>query len=263
MTPVPTLRQSTLNLLDLVLTASGFPVVVVANPSLSTTAVLRMARGPQTSHQIEYNPDLAGEPDYYVAVQCGQILRFFSHAPGDRMDLGFAQRGLDRMGELVRTEVLGKAPGVTPEIAVGLAAQLYHGLMRQLRSVPVELRVEDWLRITHPEFAEPQRAAVLRQLDVNLASLSPSARAVAPTRVYKASVTINSATAQFWAGVYEMPDLAKPYNKAGFVTDGTRLLAAWRKVPSDATHDRDLIDAWADLLHLRGWYDWVPYDTPI
>ena len=31
---------------------------------------------------------------------------------------------------------------------------------------------------------------------------------------------------------------------------------------SEATGDRALIDAWADALKLRGWYEWVPYDAP-
>lgn len=73
---------------------------------------------------------------------------------------------------------------------------------------------------------------------------------------------MNAAVAQFWAGTYLMPELAKPYAREGLADDGASLLAIWRKAPPEATHDRETIDAWANRLKIAGWYDWVPYDAP-
>ena len=256
------LRQTTLDLLDLVQTVSGYPAVVSPNPGLETTATLRMARGSVAVHSIEYNPDLVAEPDYYVAVQCGQILRFFAPHPAERMDLAFSAHGLAAVNELVLRDAATRLPGVTTDAAQGFASRIYNGLMQQLRSMPVELRVEEWIREAYPEFVEVQRAAVLRQLEENARSLSPSVRSMSPPRVFKATVAMNAAAAQFWAGTYLMPDLVKPYAREGLAGDGANLLALWRKVPPEATHDREIIDDWAHSLKVGGWYDWVPYDAP-
>lgn len=256
------LRQTTLDLLDLVQTESGYPVVVAANAGLDTTAALRMARGPVAVHTIEYNPDRASEPDYYIAVQCGLILRFFAPPAGERRDLAYSARGAAAVRELVQQEIASRMPGISPDVSAGFASQIYDGLMRQLRSMPVELRVEEWIREAYPEFAAVQRAAVLRQSEENARSLSPSVRSMSPARVFKATVTMNAAAAQFWAGTYLLPGLVKPYAREGVAGDGATLLALWRKVPPGATHDREIIDAWAHSLKIGGWYDWVPYDAP-
>lgn len=262
MTISPGLRQTTLDLLDLVRTVSGYPVLVEANPGLETTAVLRMARGSQATHIIEYSPTLAAEPDYYVAVQCGQVLRFFAPPLADRMDLAYSAPGMVAVREMVQRDVAGRIGGAGPEVVESFAARLYDGLMRQLRSVPVELRVEQWILETYQEFAAVQRSAVVRQLEENAQSLSPSIRSMTPSRVFKANVAMNAAAAQFWAGAFFMPELVKPYTRDGFAGDGAQLLAIWRKAAPEATHDREVIDAWASALKMRGWYDWVPYDAP-
>lgn len=263
MTASPDLRQTTLDLLEMVQTVSGYPVVVEPNRQLATTAALRMARGPLAIHRIEYNPDLAAEPDYYVAVQCGQVLRFFAPPPAKSVDLAYSEQGMTAVRDLVRRDTAGRLGGIGNEVIETFAAKLYHGLMQQIRSVPVELRVEEWIFETFPEFGSVQRAAVLRQLEENARSLSSSTRSMSPARVFKASITMNAAAAQFWAGTYLMPELVKPYSLGGFAGDGAQLLATWRKAIVRDAPDQEVIDSWASLLKIRGWYDWVPYDAPV
>ncbi len=105
MTTRPDLRQATVDLLKLVQSVSGYPTVVDENRDLQMTAALRMACGPRPVHVIEYNPDLVSEPDYYVAVQCGHILRFFAPPASERKDLAATTHGL----ESVRKPLSGKA----------------------------------------------------------------------------------------------------------------------------------------------------------
>lgn len=256
------LRQTTLDLLELVQTVSGYPAVVTVNRALATTAALRMARGVQRVHAIEYNPDLAPEPDYYVAVQCGQIIRAFGPPPAEHMDLAFVPSGMEAVLDLVKRDAPSRLPGVPPERIAAFAAKLYHGLMLQLRSIPVELRVEVWIREAFSEFAGVQRAVVLKQLDENTRGLALSVRARTPERIFKATMAMNAAAAQYWAGELLAPELAKPYAREGLAEEGARLLALWRKIPAESVHDRALIDAWAHELQIAGWYAWVPYDAP-
>ncbi len=139
----PNLRQTTIDLLELVQTVSGYPVVVEPNRQLTTTAALRMARGPQAIHRIEYNPDLAAEPDYYVAVQCGQVLRFF--APGERMDLAYSEQGMTAVRDLVQKDMGGRLGDMGAEVIETLAA-------RQFYADHPNLQVPEYeeIRVPHP-----------------------------------------------------------------------------------------------------------------
>ena len=260
MTPASALRHTTLDLLELVQTASGFPAVVTANRQLPTTAALRMARGSARVHSIEYNPDLINEPDYYVVVQCGQILRFFGPPAAERKDLAGSARGLAAVRELVKREVVQRRSGITAEIGDAFATRLYNGLLLQLRSMPVELRVEGWISETYPEFESVQRLAVLRQLEENTLIFSPSVQA--PSHVLKATASMSAAVAQYWAGALLQADLVRPYARAGFAEEGASLLAIWRQAPPEPIYDRTIIDGWAHELGIGDWYEWIAYDAP-
>ena len=101
----PDLRRKTHRLVELVHTVSGYPLVVETDRTVDTTASVRMRRGPVGFHTIRYNPSLAPEPDYNVAVLCGQLLRFFAPPPSERVDLaGLSQRGLYAVRHMVQPE---------------------------------------------------------------------------------------------------------------------------------------------------------------
>lgn len=131
--------------------------------------------------------------------------------------------------------------------------------MAQLRSIPVGLRIDAWILRDYQELAPLQRSAVLRQLQDGQATLAPDVRKIAPTKVYKASVTINAAFALFWARTWNDPALTLPYKSAGYDKPGARLLSIFDQIPDAPTTDRQLVDAWASELSLSNWYEWVPY----
>jgi len=99
----------------------------------------------------------------------------------------------------------------------------------------------------------------LRQLQDNQATLAPDVRKIAPTKVYKANVTMNAAFALFWARVWDDPALSLPYKSAGYDKPGARLLSILAEIPDEPSSDRRLVDAWAAELSLSNWYEWVPY----
>jgi Homeodomain-like domain len=69
------LREVTRTVLKLVEDASGCPVVVNEDRSLTTLAISRIARGANRVHSISFNPSAVREPDYLISYQCGFILR--------------------------------------------------------------------------------------------------------------------------------------------------------------------------------------------
>lgn len=40
---------------------------------------------------------------------------------------------------------------------------------------------------------------------------------------------------------------------------GADLLSIYDAIRRDATHDRQLVDAWAKAIGMTGWYAWIPY----
>ena len=69
--------------------------------------------------------------------------------------------------------------------------------MTDLRSIPVGLRIHNWIFVEQPDLVEMQKNAAQRQLKENLGSTSDNVRASIPPQIYDATMTINAAYAQF------------------------------------------------------------------
>jgi hypothetical protein len=253
------LRDVTRAIIAQVERASGYPVLVTEDRSLRTFAAVQFARGNAPAHTITYNPSVTTQPDYLIAYQCGFILRLFVVPPSERCDFAPAAHGREIVHRLLsEPEGPGRKLGLQPQILEQLRDQLFAGLMVQLRSIPVGLRVDAWILREHQELAALQRSAVLRQLQDGQATLAPDVRKIAPSKVYKASVTMNAAFALFWCRTWDDPALSLPYKAAGYDKPGARFLSIFNEISDEPIADRQLIDAWAGELSLSSWYEWVP-----
>lgn len=155
----------------------------------------------------------------------------------------------------------GPLAGLPAAQLVTFADRLLMGLGMQLRSMPVELRINAWLAERHPELRAVQGVMARLQLQENAKALAT--RASVPAKVFRASIAMNAATALYWAGFLQDDSLAAPYREAGYLIDGKALLKAWHALDASPEADRALIDAWAIALNLRGWFQWLPYATPL
>ena len=69
------LRETTRDIINLVEEKTGFPVEVMDDPTLATTAVVSIARRKTVpAHIIRYLPSPSQPPDYVICFQCGYIL---------------------------------------------------------------------------------------------------------------------------------------------------------------------------------------------
>ena len=257
------LLDTTREVIRMVEEKSGFPVDVGVDPRLSTIAVVKMARGPIQMHRIVYNPNYSAQVDYTICFQCGFILRLFEHEPDKRVD--FAGNGIGRS----EVEKLLMDPGSgaqkmrmqKPQI-MQLRDQLFDGIMMQLRSVPIGMRIDLWLLNQYSELREQQRASLLKQFRANVEILKPEYERTFPAKIYQPNLTMNIAYARFWADLNGEPNLARAYRNHSYTPNALALLKIYNEMPGDPTNDRNLIDAWANELGLQGWYNWVKYETP-
>lgn len=186
------LLDSTQKLLNTAELLSGRPVRVQEDNKLNVLVTVRMARGSAPMHMISYRPIPGRQPDYHICYECGFIIRLFENPTDSRFDLGIAS------GASLAMDVLLADSSVPPEAKMA-KDMLMNGLLVQLRSIPIGLRIDDWLWSLCPDLQEEQVASVRLQLQQNADALSPSIRNRFPKKVVDANTAMNAAYALFWA----------------------------------------------------------------
>ena len=241
--------------------ATGVPVLVTDDPSLRTMATIKPAKLGAPAHLLRYNPKFAALADYLIAFQCGFALRLFLAPDTSRYELAGTDQGRQTTGRLLDDHLKKGELRLPPQSVAGLRDQLYDGLMLQLRSVPVGLRVDAWVRKEYPGLHEQQEDAARRQLAENQQSLSPQVKQIAPKMIYEASVGMGAAFAAFWERTLTDPSVVVPYRVAGLLSLGESLLRLVDDIPDDVANDKRLVEAWGDQIGVTGWFRLIPFEA--
>lgn len=234
---------------------SGKPVHIEPTSNLppNILAKVRMARGGLPFHVIEYQSSL-DSPDYVIIYQCGFILRHYGVDVSHRQDFVGTPEGEAAVQDWVGSN---PKPGKPPkENASGLIQFLHSGLLSQVRSIPVGLRVDQWILQEFPDLLPLQQKALSRQLNDNAAALRPEVQAAMPEQALAINIGMSAAFALFWADRLNQPQISLPYEATGHLVRGMKLLDTFNRIPTDPSQDTALIDAWADALGMRDWYRW-------
>ena len=228
------------------------PVRIQEDNTLKVMAQMTVARGDAPLHLLRYKPTGTTPPDYFIASQCGYVVRLYQAPPGKRFEYGPGPDGQRKINELLMDRKF-------PPTVQSMGDFLLQGLVTQLRSIPIGLRVDEWLLTTAPELSDLQVAGVKSQLEENAQAIPLGSKGIFPAKVYKGSVTMNAAFAAFWARKWGDSSLTLPYKAAGLLEDGLTLLKIYDRVPADPEHDPELVEQWAFDLGLKGWYALVPH----
>jgi hypothetical protein len=227
---------------------TGCPVSISHDPSINRMATVEIARGSVRSHRIRIHA---------CHVDGGLILRKFALPPTGRFDLAWSQKGRKEAEELVRDHYRGN--GLPAATIKGFCDRLYDGLIVQLISIPLTLRVDSWIVDGYADLGLQQREAVIRLLQENLASLRPEIKNLVPEKIVKPSLVMNAACAEFWSRQWDDPKHSLPYRSINLGVAGRQLLETLDSIPSEPSQDRTLVDGWAKRLGLTRCYEWVPY----
>ncbi len=246
------LKQSTQRIIDLAVKLTDRPVHIAEDPSLQTLAKITIARGDAPMHILRYKPSGSIPPDYFIAYQCGFVIRLYMAPSEKRFDVGWNSEGNRRMDEAL-SEL--RIPGEMR----GMGKHLLNGLITQLRMYPVGLRIDQWLFESYPDLRELQKTGAHVQLEQNIEAIKMANSAMFPRKIVDANLSMNAAFAMFWSKRWNDPSLILPFKAAGLLEGGMRLLAISEKISEDSASDMDLIDEWAFELGLNGWYDRIPY----
>lgn len=246
------LLNSTKRIIETVETLTDRPVYVTEDASLETLAHIQIARGDAPMHFLRYKPRGRELPDYFIAYQCGFVIRMWSAPAEKRFDFTVSEKGRLKMQELL-------SDGKVAEPVRQMGDFLLNNLMTQLRTYPIGLRVDTWLLKEFPELQELQRKGIQTQLEQNVQALAVGSRGLFPSKIYKANASMNAAFAAFWSQQWNDLALKAPYKVAGLLDTGLTLLKIYNRVPEEPAFDVELVGEWADELGLEGWYMTIPY----
>ena len=213
------------------------------------------------SYLVQHRPGLPFI-DYLVAFECGHLLRLLSLAESARFQFSAGESATTWGTQLVKSFFSKRsAPPPPPppdSVLAALGEQLASGLLRQLRSIPIGMRVDAWLAANYPSLADQQAESLAAQQQEALSCLSPQVRALAPDEIVSASILLNTAHAIFCDRLLGITQYQVPYASSGFKNLGETLLRVFDEMPPDPSSDRALVDRWAREIGLDGKYAWVP-----
>lgn len=241
------LMPVTKRIVDEVERLTGRPVRIEEDNALKVLAHMRVARGDVPLHLLRYRSAGPTPPDYFVVWQCAFVARLYQAPPEKRIEYGSDVNATRKMRDLLADPKYGAD-------VRNMGDHLLESIITQLRSVPVGLRIDDWILATCPELKDLQTQGVKTQLQQNVEAIAVGGGGLFPPNIIKASLGMNAAFAIFWSRKWNDSTVTLPYRAAGYLDAGMSLMKAFDQIAADPAHDPDLVEAWAFDLDLRGWY---------
>jgi hypothetical protein len=249
------LRQVTKDILQSVELVTGKSVQLMRDENLTVLAALSMARNGADFHVLRYKP--SNEPmDYLVAHQAGYLLRLYECSPEKRFDFTVTGTGDQTVASLLTAN--GKTSdqdGTDMDVASKMLTQW---TLMNLRSLPIGMRIDDWISSQHPELKDLQSVGIAMQQQQNINLLSHK---IAGHYIPSPLMGPVSAFAMFADRLLGVDQFATPFVAAGLQNSGAELLKIWDEIPKAATNDCELVDAWAMHASIRNWYEWTLYKS--
>ena len=221
--------------------------------SLQLLSTLQIARNGAEFHVLRYQP--SDKPlDYLVAYQAGFALRMFENPPEKRFDFVSTDAAVAGATDLIKAgQVLSEQDMADlPKFAEFLA----HWALMNLRSLPIGMRIDQWIATDYPELKDLQLENHHVQQQMNMRALTyRQGKLILPVTLMGTLAAFALFTDQLAGQVR----YAIPFSAAGVIDDGKRLLELLDSVPKDSTHDLELVEKWADASGMSQWFKWNPY----
>jgi hypothetical protein len=247
------LRAVTRDILKRVEESTGKSIQFLRDEELPLLATIQMARNGADFHVLRYRPSNEAI-DYFVAFQAGYLLRLFENEPSKRFDF------LPEPDASKKIEPILKAGQSLSKIDIDalpeFGARVTQWALMNLRSLPIGMRIDQWIATEYPELKELQDSgiAVQQQQSMDLMSFKVGKLTV-PTTL----LGTLAAYALFADRLAGSETYAIPFAATGLLGHGQELLRIWDELPPDAAHDCELVDQWAQGSGLTDWYKWSPY----
>lgn len=244
---------------------SGYPIEIKsAETPGQTAAVIQMAwRHGRDHHEILYREDYPEQ----------LLMHLFAHELGHlRLESLAREKGRNRT--LVSTTAnrekairsLGsdiarlKKQGLNEKVLADLTLHLVEGIVRQLFNAPIDMLIESHIHGNFPDLRCVQFLSLENLAKENEKAIFNSGiRKQIPRKIYMASAALNGATAIFVDRLLvNATAYSKPYSNIDSFPVSQNLIELFddRVKALNPGDEYDIVDAWAEMLGLKGWYEW-------
>jgi hypothetical protein len=236
---------------------SGYPIKLVEEDAVGFDSEIRLARAGSATYEVAYDPDYRKYAVHFFGERHAQ----------DSSTLRMSSRGAIRCcprsrsasscrpGREIRQNV---GPHLDETGVRAVSEILFNGMVRQVTSFRIDLRVERELYDDLCEHRTLQRAYMKRQVTDLEPHFTAEVEAPAPSRIYAMATAMNVVLAE---EVAEMcgRTVGPLVRSSGHRAMGTRLRQILREEREPGYRgDCRITDAWAAELRMRDWYEWAP-----
>ena len=237
---------------------TGYPLLIKEEVGVGYDSELRIARPGKVVHELAYVPEYREFRLHFLVNGAFKILRLWDVPPGERY-MPASQLGRGLAPEDYK-ELRDKLAGFPSPALDQLSEFLYHGICRQLTSMPLDIRVEREIAEELPDHYPAQRAYLMTQVKDLEPTFLPEMAEVCPERLYAASTAMNVVLAEEAAELTGVQP-GKAFLETPYRALGERLREKLHSVQEKGyPGDRLLTDAWAGELGMEDWYEWVRLD---
>jgi len=243
---------------------TGFPIQIIEDNSLEyVSAIVQMAwKHKRKEHLVKYRKKSPAVTPHLIAHEIEHILledadrkkgrnRYFITTAKTREH---AIRSIsDHVHKLQKQ-------GYAEDKITQVTLQITSGLCNQLFNCPLDMVVE-YSIFQKYEKLRPSQIVSLDQLhkEALYVFTSSKIKKLTPPLIYRANITLNCASALFLDYLLNnKSNYAAPYKKSKVFQAGMKLFNIWKdKIDSFIPGDEyEMVDEYARLLKLQGWYDW-------
>lgn len=244
---------------------SGYPVRVTTGEFKDkTTAIMQMAwKHGRDYHLIKHR---SGLPEDLLTHQTAHELTHLQlEAEARKTGTNKFFTTTDRTEQIAFQRVAGDIQkmvrrGFPAESSQGLATALIRGVTGFLFNCPLDMIIETRLRQRLPALSATQFVALRMGVrDALESNTNPKILEVTPKLILRAGLALNGAYCLFVDKLYRgATDYAALYQKLEAFPLSQRLFQHWlaRCAQLGPGDEYNLVDEFADIVGLRGWYEW-------
>lgn len=246
---------------------SGYPVKVRTEPvsgQLSGVAQIAWKSG-RDHHVVQISDRLAPPDAQHIEAHELTHIRLEALARKQSRNRWFATTAATRelaIRSLASDVKKLERHGYSDDSIKRVVLDLVGGLCGCISNTPLDMWIETLLHRDMPALRHAQFVSLHRLAGEALAAtIHPEIRKLTPPKVLRALTALNGASALFFDDFTNgATDYWSNYQRLDGANLSPRLFQLWkdRRDSLQPGDEYDLVDAFADLLGLRGWYEWEP-----
>jgi hypothetical protein len=237
---------------------TGKSFVFVERKDLTTSASIKITRKVMPNHILFFKRENYHIMSHLIAHECGHIQRMITAsdelkvvpvltAENRRNAITKIMKGEEKLLELYKGD------------SIKIINMMIDGIIKQMTSQPVDVRIERWLYNSYPDLRMTQNESVIRDIKIALKGLSDRIRNSFPKLAFELSNIMN------YAHIKSIDDLfgtrySKQFEGFNGLDKGEKMYELLLSEDRGYSGDIEIINKWAKIAGIDGWITWQNFE---